>query len=233
MSRRDVTGARPNTHDLDLHLPDGSVIALEVTRETRAGHIAMRHAVAERSWQFDSIERAWQVWTHVTRVKRLHMGLPALLRRLEEAEIRDAASRDHNLDPDVVRELQSLGVARAAVLDGHYPGAVFLNHAAEVGSAGAPDIVVPVIERHAAKTDNVTKLAHAVADERHLMVWIDSDCHEYTIAMRLGHLPHKSPTLPAAVDAVWIAPAYAPPPIVWCFNATSGWSEHPHVDTAP
>src|SRR5271155_2885845 len=83
---RDVLGAQDRTHDLDIELPDGRCIALEVTSPADPELVSMR-AAAGKPWPAPSLSASWWI-SYVSRppvsIKTMMRGLAAHLKVLEE-----------------------------------------------------------------------------------------------------------------------------------------------------
>lgn len=92
-----------------------------------------------------------------------------------------------------------------------------------------------LVEHHANLSDNMRKLANAYADERHLLIWVESAQHQAVAAMAFEVLPTRSPTLPDHVDAAWVATGYDVAQ-VWRYSRRGGWedlgSHHLRIDPA-
>lgn len=174
---RDLGGGRSQIHDLDLNLPDGRSVAVEVTRHTSEAYQA-RHGAAERmEWHFADLRFDWHVgMVQHFLVQDINRYLPGLLRRLEQEE-REAVlvPRELKDDPsELLEELHALGVRityRLGSAD-QRGGQIYLGEAPVAGVTAA-DLVVDVASSHAALADNQAKLKAATdADERHLFIWV-------------------------------------------------------------
>jgi hypothetical protein len=56
---RDVPGAAPNTHDFDLHLPNGDIVAVEVTQVTNEEERAFWSPKHKKTWLASSLCKSW------------------------------------------------------------------------------------------------------------------------------------------------------------------------------
>lgn len=224
---RDPGGGRVPIHDFDLHLDDGSVIAVEVTRHNIEAQLQQQAEVARHDPRFPGLQFHWHLGMGRTfDVKRIRTEAPDLLATLEERgtdsiDLVEATSSD---DPTFAG-LRSLGVRLVyrlghADLDG---GALDIG-AAPIAGATAPDVAVEAAEQCAGRKGKAEKLAAAVADERHLFVWVENSRDQVVATMGMGTLPRRAPELPDAIDAVWLATAYEYPH-VWQYERRSGWSE--------
>src|SRR4051812_19495891 len=73
--RRDVPGSRPGTHDYNLVLPTGAVVALEITQEADGKVLAQRALEARLTWTSTSLKFDWMVkMREPFDVKALHGG---------------------------------------------------------------------------------------------------------------------------------------------------------------
>jgi hypothetical protein len=68
------------------------------------------------------------------------------------------------------------------------------------------------------------KLGQAIADERHLFVWIDFFQKDAVADLRSGGLPGAKPALPPEVDMVWVAEAFCPGRVLTC-SLRDGWTD--------
>lgn len=217
--RRDRWGAPDGTHDFDLHLPDGRVIALEVTSSTVSEVAMMWDAINSLDWCFDHLTHSWSVSLAAarkgspgTRVRRFHKDSPPLLEILGQ-EVgwmpRDyfGGTIDSALSAraqEAIAGLKTLGVQHGCPVD-TMPGGqpVILVGTAGIGESTDGSSVNRAVQE--AALANVTKLTRATADERHLLVWIDSSDNQSESAMVTFSLPKEGPELPDALDVVWVA----------------------------
>ncbi|MGH9274669.1 MAG: hypothetical protein ACRDZU_08490 [Acidimicrobiales bacterium] len=226
---RDPGGGRRAVHDFDVVLADGHVVAVEVTRHTVAAEVE-NSAVAERkTWRFPALRFDWVVkMTARFKVSETYRRLPSLLAEVEDAGL-DRFDLKHDTPTgsaeEALRSIKALGARllyRLSEADAS-GGQVILGTAPVVGSTG-PDVVAEVAERHANLADNAQKLAAAVADERHLFIWVESAQHQIVAAMAFDVLPARAPALPAHVDVVWVVTAYEICQ-VWRFRRDRGWQD--------
>jgi hypothetical protein len=71
---------------------------------------------------------------------------------------------------------------------------------------------------------DAVKLGQAIADERHLFVWIDFFQKDAVADLRSGGLPGAKPALPPEVDMVWVAEAFCPGRVLTC-SLRDGWAD--------
>ena len=134
-------------------------------------------------------------------------------------------ARGYDSKPTSMQQrLAELGIAHVVRVDAAPAdhAVVLLNHASVVGSVGSTALV-QVIDRLVNLPDNLSKLRRAVADERHLLIYVTPDRHELSVPLSLGIPADAELRLPDDVDVVWVVPAYDPPRSGWRFDA-SGWS---------
>ncbi len=226
-----MPGAPPGTHDFDLELGDGLVIAVEVTVSTDRRIVESWAAVHGQSWDAPQLRTSWLLnVTLPTNIKTLRGNVEPLLRGLEQAGIQKFGIRHETTAPEV-KELHRLLVKAGDVWNGVLPPCIFL-YSTDVGPVGI-DVVRAAVEHEAAKPDNRAKLGRAVADERHLFVWIDP-LHTHAAAT-MGFMGVAIPTgctLPPEIDTVWVAipmidDAGADGEHVWRYTRRNGWENLP------
>ncbi len=227
---RDVPGAPPGTHDFDVKLRDGRTVAVEETISTDRRIVQFWHVVHDESWDAPSLRRSWLLnVTPPARVKTLRDRVEPLLRALENAGV-----DKFGLLPGVtasspeITELHGLLVKAGGVLPA-LPPRIFIMHTG--AGATSTDAVREAIEQEAMKSDNRSKLVRAVADERHLFVWVDplgSPAAPATGFMDVA-LPGGC-NLPPEIDVVWVAvptidDAGNDGERLWRYDRRSGWQD--------
>ena len=217
--RRDMPGAAPGTHDFDVQLPHGRIIALEVTSSTVPEVVAMWEAIGQLDWAVPSITRSWSVSLQAgergkagARVRRFHKEAPSLLKVLES----DLPTPPGDLlgNPpeqllssralETIQALRALGARNGGPVDtmtGNPP----LLLVGTVGQARWLD--GSSVNRSVAEalSANAEKLAATKADERHLWLWIDSTDSEGAASMHGYSVPAQTPDLDDRADEVWVA----------------------------
>ncbi len=176
---RDPGGGASQTHDFDLVLPDGTSIAVEVTRFNVQEQVQSWTEIQKRSWRFPNLQARWLV-TFVSgrSVKAAHRDLPLLLEGFERRgvmrlDIRDLLSPHHSRDPEDpegeeatapvdrsdAEALWSLGVLRICNIgpgdDGI--GEILMNEPPAIGNSSA-DVAIQVVTDVAWLPDNLAKL---------------------------------------------------------------------------
>ena len=241
--RHDRNDGEPK-HDFDICMPDGSVIALEVTQDMAQARENQRGALEKLRWQFDQLGREWFVDIFDNaRVNDLHARLPELLGQLERKGIaelnvpRVAGDHDERTDARTLCEFRYLGVlsCRSYEPGDDSVGAVRTNQFVDAVWGDAKSVAAVVVRHVSERRDNACKLARAAsAAERHLLIWVDDAMLAASAAMQVGErkglLPSEVPGLPPEIDVVWLALAMADP-IVWRLDS-AGWESRGCVDEA-
>ena len=210
-SSRDVPGAPPGTHDFDVQLPDGRLLAVEVTRHTAQAGVQRDAEIHRQDWNFSGLRHWWALSVGPgVPVQVLHGELPDLLGALEASGIEGArlhTDEDIGAAPgseakEALGRLRQHGVHHLTLLTPNREGGggVTIGSAPVIGSTH-PDTVVDAVEKHARRKEKT--LLPAVADERHLFLWIEAYQHSALAAMAMGEFP-RPPLLPDAIDAVWV-----------------------------
>lgn len=253
--RVDPGGGSVQLHDLDVLLPDGVTIAIEVTRHNSPQALAVLGAIDKRRWKSPELSNVWVVDTTPTvSVAALHRDIARLLQRLEAAGIDtllvrresfDATMRDEELDDEereerdvlertgtqeVAEELSGLGVRLAySLLPAPTGGEVIVGEASQAGSTAAA-VVAEAVEYHASRSDNIAKLK-AASDraERHLFVWIESSQHAAVAAFGIPRATDGEVTAPAPKIPECVDTAWAVTAFeiahVWRYHRVTGWRD--------
>jgi hypothetical protein len=232
-------GSRPAMHDLVIRYPDGRVAVVEVTSaedQRRAGDYgALRRQPVLRD---ERIEGGWLVilkeGASVNKARRL---LPNVLFRFEEAGLTEVSvSRSHE-DHAWARELLLEVGAQSASSGIMESGAIGLTGAMRVEWLSSdPDDVVTFVERFSRSADdNLRKLRHAGADERHLFIWGGVFPQDWASLRPLGldidALPSRAPNLPPEITDVWVAAESERPSRIVHWNAAEGWHEAGYISS--
>jgi len=214
---RDPGGGSGSTHDFDVHLPEGRVVALEVTSSTVREVVEMWDAILGRDWAFPDLGRSWSVSLAAatrgqagTRIDRFHKQGPPLLRTLGQVPwssgdvLGGPAPELSSAGRQARSDLRALGARHANPVDA-LPGGVPMIVLGVTGPAGWVDgnPVNDAVLR--AITENEAKLAAAEAEERHLFLWVDSTDAPCEAAMATFTLPSDIVDVGAVVDHVWVA----------------------------
>jgi len=206
-------------HDVDLTLPSGRTIGIEVTRAADEDEVATWAAIAQRRRnRHPLLSRWWSVALHSgANVTRAHVDVPALLAQLEAAEISEFRwLSDPFMRPSsdsavaaIESRLLALGVdhAHSLVPKNGVGGLSFVAH--KSGGAVSANDLLDAIEHEAWKDDNRTKLREMPRDEAHLFLWIDHTNRPAHGVLTMDVLPIPEPELPAELDVLWVAARYS------------------------
>lgn len=169
-------GGGVQLHDVEVDLPDGSTIAIEVTSHVEQTETETLAAIQARDWNFAGLRFAWNVSVvpHA-RVGDLHTGIAAALGTLEHSGIADWVCATSSPPPDEQQEflaLHQLGVRQVFPIPGLDAGTVRVTAASKGGSVAAEDMTRAALAEMS-KPDNVSKLDHAACDRRALFIWVD------------------------------------------------------------
>lgn len=219
----DGPSAPDGSYDLRVRLPDGRTVALEITQDTNPRIREQYAAQARFDWRFDTIDGWWEVSVvEPCDLRPLHADIASLIARLHAQGQTSLVIGARTPSSPIVGRLRELGVRLVHRVDDHEFGWVNVG-TASVADTTAPSVVVDLIEDHASRPDNVRKLTAATdVDERHLLVWVTAD-RTAQMAALYGFRPDQQPQIPTAIDVVWVAAAFKPPTIVWCWRRGSGW----------
>lgn len=212
---RDVPGAADGTHDLDIELPDGEGISLEVTSAGDQAIDALQREALGRVWEAPALSHHWWIGLPMdgtVRVRALMSKVIALLEVLDRHGVEGIggglrAKRPADLDEeatDAAMGVLRLGVRRATRIDPPKPGEAARVLASLGGPAGSNfDLMNELVAECARK--KVKKLAAAPGPERHLFVWIRASAGDAELAIATLPPPASTPALPAGIDVVWVA----------------------------
>lgn len=227
VTQRDVPGAPPQTHDLDVKLSDGSLIAVEVTSLTHPEAQAFWRAVASDCWSAPTLSKSWVLDVDPkARIKTLRGEVVNLLREKEQAGENEfgRGSGSGGLGAG-----EGLGVRSGRAYDWS-PPYIYVTSVGDLEWADVEDLRRGV-EGVAWASDNRKKLARANAQERHLVVWVDllnTKIVAALEAMKIGKLPSGC-CLPPEIDVIWVAqPTQADKGRIvceelWRYDRGGGW----------
>lgn len=226
---RDPGGGAEQVRDFHLETEQAG-IAFEVTRHTNEGHEATLTEVDKRAWRFPGLQFDWLIGTSQTyEVKQLHAEIAELLTRVEatgvvKAHIVYDDDLPVALTADLIDALRAVGVKylqRYGVADP--TGSQVVLNVAGVGGTTSASLLIAAAEREANDPGNLKKLRNAIADERHLFIWLDHKQSAVAAAFGFG-LPEVPPVLPDGVDAVWLVETLRPAR-VWRYHCEHGWRD--------
>ena len=234
---RDVPGAPPATVDFDIALPNGSVLALEVTTAADPDTVAEIAAAFGREWRFSELRNDWMIGIGADRggepapIRKLMaemLPLLVLLESLGQTEIEVRYSPRFRARPaqtpkalhEARIKMFDLGVRQARTWGTPAPGeSAQILPTISGGTTSNPGKLNRLVSQCADR--KVTKLLAASADERHLFIWIDTSHADAELAFATLP-PPESPALPHGIDVVWLAG-----PTGWP-NKVRVWRTHPN-----
>jgi hypothetical protein len=210
---RDVPGAPEETHDLDVHIPGGRTVALEVTSAGDRALCKLRKRIFGEGWEAPSLQYHW--WLGLSeqpppQVKPLKRKIIPHLEVLEHNQVTQVSkfeSLPAGASPEVVvaaRAIFDLHAHRATRLDPKPGETARLLSSLGSGRTGSADSLNGIVEGCAAK--KAKKLRAAAGDEKHLLIWLRAEADE-TVELATATLasPGAPPTLPEGIDIVWVA----------------------------
>ncbi len=105
----DTGGGPEQRHDFDLELPDGTTVAVEVTRHNNPTNLAVLSELHKRDWHFPQLRNDWIVdMRPVYNVGAVHREIVGLLLALETAGVGELFIRgalfDDTLDNDELND---------------------------------------------------------------------------------------------------------------------------------
>lgn len=208
---KDVGGAQA-THDFDLVLTDGRVIAVEVTSATDE-HMERLGGEARRRYPAPGLAATWNVWLPMNpaglKLGPLMRELAPLLAVLERHGVvhvgRGIEAPANPEAAEAARSIERLPVHRAGRLGAPEPGedprlVLAFRSPARVADPDAA-LNALVADRAEAKRDVLTR---ARADKRHLFVWVRQTDAWLTMT-DLPSPPPDAPRLPPPIDVAWAA----------------------------
>ncbi len=199
------------THDFDLHLPDGTVAALEVTSAVNPKQLSTEDAILDEKKGGPLIprriaKRDWAVQLRTgANVERVRKEVDTYLSRIEGDGLTEFYAEFGPRPPSVLGMSQDLGIEAGWATEFDPPGRIGLM------ASGMEDwlSIGPLFEawRSAGnRIDNQEKLSTAATPQRHLFLYVDST-HLAWLSLREirgGPLP----VLPGCITHVWAAAAY-------------------------
>ena len=203
-------------HDHDIHLIDDRVAALEVTQEVDAESRRQEHYLQKHDLKVENLRHSWSVeLDHRCDARPAFQCLPSILTRLEEFEIQNLNVRSQYEVP-FIQKLRKLGIRSLRENDeAGGLGKVYIVPHPGSGHRAHPDALTSIVDL--ALLRKAPKLRRAVADERHLWIWVDYTRAVFDVpAIRAARdlpstLPSMSDGSPGAdVDMVWVAVAISP-----------------------
>lgn len=204
------------SHDFDVELGDGQIVALEITSARDAQVASLRSAAIDRPHSAPRLEASW--WLGLEEdppidVKRIASGVVDHLAVLEQhqlASVGGVGLAQRRPPPDAgadtaaaCRALFALGVSYARRLPpepGQVNELIFALHRAVGAGFGS---LYALIEGCARK--KAPKLIATSASARHLFVWVNGSAADAELAISTLAPPAATPSVPAGIDVVWVA----------------------------
>ncbi len=206
--------------DLAFRANDGLVHVIEVTRYEDQKHVAWSEHLARTTWSIPGLDFGWYLSIEPTRkIKNSMEKVGSLLKGLERSYIHSLWPRDPRTEQG--RAFSALGISSAMVLRNQMPGLVQLGEGSR-GSVVLIDAVANVVSDPDVQS-NSSKLLDAVADYRHLMVWIGYSRLAEALGIAEAGLPEECPDLPAGIDRVWVVSPTSPLRLITYDR--DGWAE--------
>jgi hypothetical protein len=231
---RDVPGAAEKTHDLDIKLPDGRRIPLEVTAAADEALEALAKAALHTKHQAPTLSQDWWVGLPMdgkVKVKPLMKAVIPLLETFETHGVtqvsrfpRDKPAGSEGEAAEAARALHGLGALHAHAIGPPKPGEVTQIFTSLAGSAGSDfESMNDLVAERASK--KVEKLIAAGGDERHLFVWLRGSASDAQLAMTTLPPPGSVPEIPEGIDVVWLAVGVPGQPVSWLWRLRppGGW----------
>lgn len=218
---RDVSGAQ-NTHDFDVMLRDGRLIALEVTQAIDGNVPAFLEGPTPALP--NGVYGHWHVSaTPATRRSKLDPHLGSFIQQMVCQGQDEAFLGPYEADP-AAAALYDRGLRAVCKLDSKRD--LLEVGLASQGSSYGLDDLVQLVEVKAKLPNKVDKLKAAESDERHLFVWVDLLSYvEMTSALLEEALPTEIPQIPESVDRVWLAGNWSGARVI-SYSRNHGWVEH-------
>jgi hypothetical protein len=236
---RDILNAPAATHDFDIELTDGRVVALEVTSAADREIEALRATALGREWKAPSLGQHW--WLGVPenrklRVKTLMTGVVPHLEVLEQHDIEEVGGSRHPVRhlplgthpavAEAARGVFALGADRATRLGIPKPGETALVMASLHGGISSNFGMLNELVAECASA-KVAKLTVAEADERHLFIWMRPSAASAELAVATLPPPESRPMLPDGIDVVWVATGPSTSDALygklWQLRSPGGW----------
>ncbi|MGD0198422.1 MAG: hypothetical protein ABSC56_11040 [Solirubrobacteraceae bacterium] len=238
---QDTEHAPDGTHDFNIvGLANNRVVALEITSAADPSVISQLNTAFGREWSSPTLANNWMIGIQQTSraprasVRKVMSGMIPILELFERrgdtsVEVR-SSPRHQPRAPGTTPEMHAariemfdLGVETArrwGTPEPRHPGAIYPTISA--GTSSNPDnlnqLVADCAERKA------DKLRAASADERHLLVWIDSSHEDAELAFAKLR-PPPPPTIPPGLDVVWlVGPTGGPDQVrIWRAKPPGAW----------
>lgn len=203
------------SHDFDVHLPDGSLHALEVTAAVDQVWEETRVAVLDdrRSGPFIKARLCESDWyihpARDARIATIREHADAYLRDIEKLGLERFFCPVHSFEYEPVRKIwEDLRVDAGSHFRWKTPGLIGLALPMAEGGIVTSAHVQTVVRAEATKEDNRKKLRASGAPQRHLFVFVPMSNFMPWVALRDQDPPQDPPPLTDEVTHIWaVAPA--------------------------
>ena len=223
--KRDIQSgpASSGMHDYDISVPNGRLIALEITQEADVASRRQADYVQKHPLEIAGLGHNWSVEVnHRSDLSPVYECLSEILMRLEELDIPYLNSFDSEHKVPFLRKLRGLGIVSAHRNDVSFGAAGEVHIVPNLGSGWCSHSDEMTRIANSALCRKAEKLRKADVDERHLWIWVDFTRGIFDIpAMRrVRELPSAVPDVSsgspgAGVDVVWIAVAAGGYRAIW------------------
>lgn len=219
-------------HDIELVHPDGRRGIVEVASIVNAENLETITAILHRkrgdTLQARKSKGGWYIHpSNGAPINRLRVDIDSCLAKLEAAGIYSFDAHMLGVPPDLIAELERLGVVGGDVVDFIPRGTIKLGLPSDGGWLGT-SIVNDAVLDAATRADNLRKLSTGNAEERHIFVFLDSSSGAPYLALFLGDDLPQAPSVPQPITHVWVA-AYLSTlqdAMVWQAIRSGGWTRH-------
>jgi hypothetical protein len=233
----DPGGGPVQLHDFEIRWPSGNIDAMEVTESTldylqdgKAAHRKHVGYIIEDA----RLNSQWTVFsTTASRFKTWpKTALAELLRQLERHDKTDFFYATSWEFPEVQRLHRKFGIEFSVSHPTDLGGRILVLPPGD-GREWTSNQVTPgkyalqSIEAAARQRDNITKLENARKSRNHLFVVVSVENYLPWKDLDYGDVPRQSPSLPTAVNVVWIAAMGSSGKVlIWKFDAATGWESY-------
>jgi len=236
-------------YDFDLHYPNGTVAAVEVTEST----------VQNQKWMSDKIskekggsiieskycKKSWIIFVMDAKaIADIRKTADKCLAKVEQAGIdgfkyldaqtarlQREAGLEKVLDPPLPRCVEDFccdfKIQFGSVVREETPPKIYIRSPVRGGAVG-PSAAIEAGEREAWKEDNRRKLGAAKTEERHLFVYIDPMNGLPRIALTDFEPPSVLPNIPEEITHIWLVghSGEANEFVIWRATAKEHWANH-------
>jgi hypothetical protein len=235
---RDISGAPPETHDLDVMLPDGRRIAVEVTSAREPSLEGLARAGPRSRHPAPGLTYDWWIglpYDGTVGVKKL-VGEAALHLRVVEQAGRESiggvlpaerrvppdASQEETRSIHALFELRVDFARRWGPADADRPAELLVS----CHGGASSDFVALCGHLEDQAQAKVSKLIAAKADQAHLFIWVLGSASDAELALSTLPPPSVPPQLPAGIDVLWLASrARVPHGRLWRLRPPDGWED--------